>query len=68
MTETITTYLVIHGVTTVGAVIIFLIRNEHRITKLETTLTILKEQHDRLTAKGTAAHTIDHQKPTPTNY
>lgn len=29
-------YLIIHGLTTLGALIIFLLRVEHRITRLET--------------------------------
>lgn len=49
-------YLIIHGVSTVGAVITFLIRNEHRITKLETSLSTLKDSHDVLTDMGTVKH------------
>jgi hypothetical protein len=42
-----TGYLVLHAITTIGAIVIFLIRTEHRITRAETILTLLKEQHDR---------------------
>ena len=49
-------YLTIHGVTTVGTVIVFLVRNEHRITKMETRLDYLEKSHDTLTAKGTIGH------------
>ena len=49
-------YLIVHGVSTVGAIIIFLIRNEHRITKLEVTLDSLKTSHDVLTGRGTVSH------------
>lgn len=38
-------YLLIHGTITVGSLIGFLIRNEHRLTKLETKL----ENHERYT-------------------
>ena len=56
LTAAIQTYLLVHGVSTVGAVVIFLIRNEHRITKLETSFNNLKETHDRLTDHGTVPH------------
>ncbi len=49
-------YLVIHGVSTIGAIIVFLIRNEHRLTKLETSYTNLKDQHDAITSVGTKGH------------
>jgi len=49
-------YLVAHAATTLGALIGFLIRNEHRVTKLETSLSALKESHDTLTNKGTSRH------------
>jgi len=52
----IQTYLCVHGVATVGAIVIFLIRNEHRITKVETILNNLKESHDELTDHGTIKH------------
>ena len=52
----IQTYLWVHGISTVGAIVIFLIRNEHRITKLETTLKNLKDSHDALTDYGTIRH------------
>ena len=52
-------YLTIHGVTTVGSVIVFLVRNEHRITKMETRLDYLEKSHDTLTAKGTLPHGSD---------
>jgi len=58
MYEYLMGYLVIHGITTVGSVVIFLIRNEHRITKLETTLSLLKDQHDRYTALNFNPHQI----------
>lgn len=38
LSAAIQSYLILHGVTTVGAIVIFLVRNEHRITKLETRL------------------------------
>ncbi len=53
LTTAIQTYLFVHGISTVGAMIIFLIRNEHRITKLETNLNNLKTSHDALTNYGT---------------
>lgn len=49
-------YLIIHGVSTIGLIVIFLIRNEHRVTKVETTLNNLKESHDALTSHGTIQH------------
>lgn len=49
-------YLTLHGITTIGALIGFLLRNEHRITKQETMLSNLKEQHDRLTGMGFIQH------------
>jgi hypothetical protein len=49
-------YLIIHGVITVGALIGFLIRNEHRITKLEVEHKGLKNSHDVLTSHGTIPH------------
>lgn len=59
MTEpniTIELYMVLHGLSTIGAITIFLIRNEHRITKLEVSHKDLKDQHNTLTAMGTTAH------------
>lgn len=56
LTTAIETYLLVHGLSTIGAVVIFLIRNEHRVTKLETTLNNLKESHDTLTDHGTIGH------------
>lgn len=53
-------YLIAHGITTVGAIIIFLVRNEHRITKLEANHSNLKDQHDILTAMGTTPHLPHH--------
>lgn len=49
-------YLIIHGVSTIGAIIVFLICNEHRLTKLETSFGNLKDQHDVLTKAGTKGH------------
>jgi len=49
-------YLAIHGFSTVGAIIIFLIRNENRLTKVEITLQLLKDQHDKITKYGTLPH------------
>lgn len=49
-------YLAVHGVTTLGTVIIFLIRNEHRLTRLETKQEALEKQHNVLTAYGTKPH------------
>lgn len=56
LTTAVQTYLVVHGVSTVGAIVVFLIRNEHRITRLETSLNNLKESHDALTDHGTIGH------------
>lgn len=56
MEPALTSYLIIHGIATVGSVVVFLIRNEHRITKLETTLALLKEQHDRYTSPTLDLH------------
>lgn len=47
-------YLGLHAATTVGTVVVFLVRNEHRITKMETRLDYLEKSHDAYTAKGTA--------------
>lgn len=55
-------YLIAHGVSTVGAIIVFLVRNEHRITKLETSLNNLKESHDALTDHGTIRHDFSETK------
>lgn len=49
-------YLIIHGVVTVGAIITFLVKNEHRITKLEVDHENLKDSHDTLTNYGTLFH------------
>ena len=35
-TTAILTYLITHGIITVGAIITFVVRVEHRLTKLET--------------------------------
>ncbi len=43
-------YFVVHGVATVGATVAFLIRNEHRMTVLETKLNRLQQEHDNLTS------------------
>lgn len=56
LTAAIQTYLLVHGISTVGAVVIFLIRNEHRITKLETNFNNLQKSHDSLTNHGTKGH------------
>ena len=56
LTGAVQTYLVIHGLSTIGAIVIFLIRNEHRITKVETTLNNLKDSHDQITSHGTIGH------------
>lgn len=58
----IQTYLVVHGITTVGAIIVFLIRNEHRITRLESNFTNLKNSHDALTNRGTIRHDFGENK------
>lgn len=55
---TIETYLLLHGVSTIGAIILFLIRTEHRITKLETRLDDLKEEHDKITSLNTKHHSF----------
>lgn len=62
LTSAIQTYLIVHGFSTIGVVVIFLIRNEHRVTKVETTLNILKETHDAITSHGTIQHRIDKTK------
>lgn len=59
MTDPELYYLGIHAITTVGTVVVFLIRNEHRITKMETRLDYLEKSHDALTARGTVPHTSD---------
>lgn len=51
-----TAYLIIHGIVTVGALIGFLIRNEHRITAIEINFNNLKNSHDILTNHGTLPH------------
>ena len=56
LTAAIQTYLVVHGLSTVGAIVIFLVRNEHRITKLETSFNNLEKTHDWLTNYGTNPH------------
>ena len=56
MISELTTYLLIHGVLTVGSVLAFFIRNEHRITKLEVSHDNLKTSHDVLTGHGTISH------------
>lgn len=56
LTTAIQTYLAVHGISTIGAVVVFLIRNEHRITKIETRLDYLEKSHDTLTTKGTNPH------------
>jgi NADH:ubiquinone oxidoreductase subunit 2 (subunit N) len=56
LTTAILYYLLIHGVSTIGAIIVFLIRNENRLTKLETSLNGLKTSHDVLTNHGTIGH------------
>ncbi len=48
----IESYLLVHGVSTIGAIIVFLVRTEHRITKLETTLKDLKDIHDSIMLYG----------------
>ena len=49
-------YLIFHGVVTLGALIGFLIKNDHRITTVEVELRALKESHDTLTHHGTLPH------------
>lgn len=56
LTAAIQTYLLVHGISTVGGIVFFLIRNEHRITRVETTLNNLKTSHDVLTEHGTIPH------------
>lgn len=36
LTSALQTYLIIHGIITVGSIITFVIRVEHRLTRLET--------------------------------
>jgi hypothetical protein len=54
--ETITIYLLIHGITTIGAVIMFLLRTENRLTKTETRLDTIERQHNAITAYGMSPH------------
>jgi len=56
LTAAIQTYLLVHGISTVGAVVIFLVRNEHRVTKLETSLDNLQKSHDIFTDHGRIGH------------
>ena len=49
-------YLIIHAIITLGALIGFLIRNEHRITAIEVNFKNLKNSHDILTNHGTLPH------------
>lgn len=56
MNDQLIIYLIIHGITTVGSTVVFLIRNEHRITRLETKLENLEEQHNIITRQGTTQH------------
>ena len=56
LTTLMVSYLVIHGITTIGTIILFLIRNEHRITKLETRL----NYHEK--SPHTPTITLDHPK------
>jgi len=49
---TIILYLLVHGITTVGSIMLFFIRNEHRITKIETKLDYLERSHGLLMATG----------------
>lgn len=56
LSTAIQTYLIVHGISTVGAIVVFLIRNEHRITKVETNLNNLKDSHDQITHYGTIGH------------
>ena len=59
MTQPEILYLGLHAATTVGTVVIFLVRNEHRITKMETRLDYLEKSHDALTNRGTLPHLSD---------
>ena len=49
-------YLIIHGLSTVGAVIVFMLRNEHRVTKLDTNLDRIMREHDDITRKYGGYH------------
>lgn len=49
-------YLIFHAIVTLGVLIGFLIRNEHRITVIEVNLNNLKTSHDVLTHHGTVPH------------
>ena len=49
-------YLAIHGTATVGSLVAFMVRNEHRITRIETKLETLELQHYALTKDGTTPH------------
>ena len=62
MMDISTLYMIIHGLTTVGGLFTFLIRNENRMTKIETRLDVLGKQHDRLTNYGTDFHTFGDPK------
>lgn len=56
LTAAMETYLWVHGLSTIGAIIVFLVRTEHRITVVETKLGLLKESHDHLTGHGQVGH------------
>jgi hypothetical protein len=49
-------YLAIHGTATVGSLVAFMVRNEHRITRIETKLENLEKSHNMLTDHGTIGH------------
>jgi uncharacterized membrane protein YqgA involved in biofilm formation len=44
MTTELTTYLIIHGVVTIGAIFGFFLRIEHRLTKVETKMELLEKK------------------------
>ena len=56
ITETVNIYLIIHGITTIGAVVAFLLRTEHRMTRTETRLDTIEKQHNVMTAYGLVPH------------
>ena len=48
LTTTLLTYLITHGVITIGAIITFVVRVEHRLTKLETMVDIFIKNPGKL--------------------
>jgi hypothetical protein len=38
------TYLIVHGISTIGGLFVFLLRVEHRITRLETKVELMEKK------------------------